>query len=182
MLMGIRARYYRTDLANPGGKDFKAPETFADDVAFAKANTVLKDNAIQVQAYTDINQGLFDGQELVANIWSAGGELYNKDGSSAFDSAATGEALKYMYDRRRAVMPTEDVAALPAFEGPTLLSGKVVSSIRPTWELPDHKDKVWDNILIAPYPTGKSGKNPVQIFTDWLAVPAYTQNKDLAVQ
>jgi len=182
VLMGIRARYYRTDLATPSGKDFKVPATFADDIAFAKANTVIKDNALQQQAYVDINGGLFDDQEFVANIWAAGGELYKADGTSAFDSDATAEVLQYMYDRRRAVLPTETVAALPTFQGPPLASGKVVSGIFPTWNLPDHKDKMWDNIAVAPYPAGKNGKQLIQVFTDWLSVPAYTPNKDLAVK
>jgi len=182
VLMGVRARYYRTDIATPSGKDFKVPATFADDVAFAKANTVIKDNALQQQAYVDINGGLFDDQEFVANLWAAGGELYNADGTSAFDSAATAEVLQYMYDRRRAVLPDENVAALPAFQGAPLASGKIVSGIFPTWNLPDHKDKLWDNIVVAPYPAGKNGKQLIQVFTDWLSVPAYTQNKDLAVK
>ncbi len=182
MLMGVRARYYRTDLATPSGKDFKVPATFADDIAFAKANTVVKDNALQQQAYVDINGGLFDDQEFVANIWAAGGELYNADGSSTFDSATTSEVLQYMYDRRRAVLSSETVAALPAFQGAPLASGKIISGVFPTWNLPDHKDKLWDNIVVSPYPAGKNGKQLIQVFTDWLSVPAYTKKKDLAVK
>ena len=182
VLIGIRARYYRTDISKPSGKDFVVPATFADDIAFVKANTIVKDNAVQQQAYVDIGSSLFDGQEFVANIWGAGGELYNADGTSAFDSPATAEALQYMYDRRRAVLANDKVATLPAFQGPPLASGKVVSGIFPTWNLPDHKDKLWDSIIVAPYPAGKNGKQLIQVFTDWLSVPAYTQNKDLAVK
>ena len=43
-----------------------------------------------------------------AYIGSSGGELYNDDGTSAFDSAAAAEAMQYMYDRRRVMRPTED--------------------------------------------------------------------------
>ncbi len=182
ILMSPRPLVFRTDLAKPGGKDFKAPATFSDMVAFVKANSVVSNNAVQQQGYMDIGNGLFDAQEFIANIWAAGGELYNKDGSSTFDSAATGEALKYMYDRRRAVLPNEKTATLPAFQGAALSSGKVISQIGPNWALPAHDDKVWANLEVDPYPAGANGKQLIQTFTDWLSIPAYTTQTDAAVK
>jgi len=184
VLMSPRPYFYRVDLTKDAPKDmkdFKAPLTFADAVSFVKANTVVKDNAVAQQGFMDIGNGLFDAQEFIAYIWSAGGELYNADGTSAFDSPATKEALQFMYDRRRAVMPTEKTAGLPPFEGAPLASGKVVSGIFPMWNNPPVDSDLWKTIAIEPYPAGKNGKPLVQVFTDWLAVPAYSKNQDVAV-
>jgi len=180
LLMSPRPVFYRTDLAKMSGKDFKAPTTFADALQFVKDNTELKDSAVAKQGFIDIGNGLFDAQEFIAYVWSAGGELYKKDGTSAFDSPETAEALKFMYDRRRAVMPTEKTAGLPAFEGTPLGSGKVVSGIFPMWNVPPLTDKIWDSVAIEPYPAGKNGKQLIQVFTDWLSVPAYSKNQELA--
>jgi len=177
LLMSPRPVFFRKDLVKG---TFKAPATFAEAVAFAKANTVVKDGALAQQGYMDIGSGLFDAQEFIAYIWSAGGELYKKDGTSAFDSEQTAEALKFMYDRRRAVMPTEQTAALPAFEGTPLASDKFVSGIFPLWNTPPMDKEVWKNIAIEPYPAGKNGKQLIQVFIDWLSVPAYSKNQELA--
>jgi multiple sugar transport system substrate-binding protein len=180
ILMSPRPYFYRKDLAAGGADAFKAPLTFADAVKFAKDNTVVKDNALAQQGFIDIGGSLFDAQEFIAYIWSAGGELYKADGSSDFDGAATAEALQFMYDRRRAVLPTEQTAGLPTFEGTPLGSGKVVSGIFPMWNTPPLTDKLWDNVAIEPYPAGKDGKPLVQVFIDWLSVPAYSKNQELA--
>lgn len=179
LLMSPRPMFYRTDLVSG---EFKAPMTFEESLAFVKANTEVKDNAVAKQGYLDIGSSLFDAQEFIAYIWSAGGELYNADGSSAFDSAATAEALQFMYDRRRAILPTEQTAGLPALEGSPLASGKVVSAIVPLWNLPPLTDDVWNSIVMEPYPAGKNGKPLLQVFTDWLSVPAYSPNQELAAK
>jgi multiple sugar transport system substrate-binding protein len=176
LLMSPRPVFYRTDLV----KDFKAPTNFDEALAFVKANSEVKDNAISKQGFIDISNGLFDAQEFIGYIWSAGGELYNADGTSAFDSDATKEALKFMYDRRRAIMPTEKTAGLPAFQGTPLASNLVVSGIFPMWNVPPVTDDIWKNVAIEPYPAGKNGKQIIQVFIDWLSVPAYSKNQELA--
>jgi len=160
--------------------------TFTDAVKFAKDNSAVASGAITKQAFFNANpgspDGLFDSQEFIAAIWAAGGALYKKDGTSAFDSAATTEALKFMYDRRRAILPDEKTATLPAFTGTSLSTGTVVSAITPFWNIPAADDKVWASIAIAPYPAGKAGKPTIQVFTDWAGVPAYSPNPDLAAK
>ncbi len=179
LLMSPRPIFY---LKSAVKGDFKAPATFTDMVAFTKANSAVTDNAVAKQGYMDIGNGLFDAQELIAYIWSSGGELYKQDGTSAFDSEQTAEALKFMYDRRRAVKPTEDTADLPSFEGTPFESGKVASGIFPLWKMPALDKPIWKDIAIEPYPAGKNGKQLIQVFIDWLSVPAYSQNQDLAAQ
>lgn len=180
LLMSPRPVFYRTDLASADST--VPPLTFADAVAFAQANSAVVDNALTQQGYMDIGAGLFDAQEFIGNIWSAGGELYNEDGTSAFDSAETGEALQFMYDRRRAILPTENTLGLPPLEGQPIMSGNVVSGIFPMWNMPATSDPIWESIEIAPYPAGENGEPVVQVFIDWLSVPAYADDPELAAE
>lgn len=179
ILMSPRPIFYRADLTSDPAA-FKAPLTFADALAFVKANSEVKDGAMVKMGYMDIGGGLFDAQEFIGLIWSAGGELYNADGTSAFDSKATAEALQYMYDRRRVMMPTEDTAGLPAFQGTPLASNEVVSGIFPMWNVPATSDPIWKNVVMAPYPAGPDGKPLIQVFIDWLSVPSYAKDPELA--
>lgn len=178
LLMSPRPIFYRTDLmANPAAP---LPTTFAESLAFVEENTVLGDAGLEQQGFIDIGGGLFDAQEFIGYIWSAGGELYYEDGTSAFDSPETAEALQFMYDRRRAVLPTEDTPGLPPIEGTPLGSGKVVSGIFPMWNVPPTSDPIWENVAIGPYPAGENGQQVIQVFIDWLSVPEYVENKELA--
>lgn len=178
LLLSPRPMFYRSDIAaDPAAVPAL---TFADSLAFVAANSEVVDGALTKQGFMDIGSGLFDAQEFIAYIWSAGGELYNEDGSSAFDSDATAQALQFMYDRRRAVLPTETTAGLPPFEGVPIASGAVVSGIFPMWNMPPVSDPLWDNIVIAPYPAGPDGAPLIQEFIDWLSVPSYVEDPALA--
>ena len=180
LLMSPRPMFFRTDIsADPAAIP---PLTFADALNYVAANSAVAENAMTKMGFMDIGGGLFDAQEFIAYIWSAGGELYNEDGSSAFDSAATAEALQFMYDRRRAVQPTELTAGLPPISGYPIASGVVTSGIFPMWNMPPTSDPLWDDIAIGPYPAGTSGEPLVQVFTDWLSVPAYVEDKELAAE
>lgn len=180
ILISPRPMFFRTDLAaNP---DAIPPQTFADSVAFVAENSAVEDNAMTKMGFIDIGGQLFDDQEFVAYIWSAGGELYHEDGSSAFDSPETAEALKFMYDRRRAVQPTELTAGLPPISGFPIASGLIASGIFPMWNMPPTDDPLWDEIAIGPYPAGENGEPLIQVFTDWLSVPAYAKDKELAAE
>lgn len=174
LLMSPRPIFYRTDLMAG-----EIPATFADSVEFVAANSAVEDNALTQMGFLDIGSGLFDAQEFIGYIWSAGGELYYEDGTSAFDSEVTAEVLQYMYDRRRAVLPSEDTAALPPFEGYPIGSDRVVSGIFPMWNMPPVDDPIWESIAIAPYPSGAAGEPVVQVFIDWLAVPQYVPDEKM---
>ena len=180
LLMSPRPIFYRSDLA----ADATAIPalTFDDALEFVRANSQVADGAVQQMGFMDIGSALFDAQEFIAYIWSSGGELYHADGSSAFDSEATSQALQFMYDRRRAVLPSETTAGLPPMQGPPIASGLVVSGIFPMWNMPPTSDPLWDEIVIAPYPAGPGGEPIIQVFTDWLSVPAYVEDPELAVE
>jgi len=177
LLMSPRPIFYRADLMQGD-----VPLAFADALEFYAANTVLEEGAAKQWAFMDIGNDLFDAQEFIAYIWSAGGELYYEDGTSAFDSEPVAEAMQYMYDRRRIMRPTEDTAGLPPIEGTALESGIVISGIFPMWAVPPTSDPIWDNVAIAPYPAGANGSPLIQVFIDWLSVPAYVDDPALAVE
>ena len=180
ILQGPRPYFYRSDLA---ADPATVPAvTFADAVAFAAANSEVVDGALTKQGYLDFGSALFDAQEFIGLIWAAGGELYNEDGTSAFDSAATAEALQFVYDRRRAVLPTEQTAGLPPFSGSPIASDVVASAMQPMWAMPAVDDPIWDNIVVAPFPHGENGAPLIQNYIDWLAVPAYVENPELAAE
>lgn len=180
LLMSPRPMFFRSDLAADAGA--VPPLTFADSVKFVADNSAVENGAMTKMGFMDIGGGLFDAQEFIAYIWSAGGELYNADGSSAFDSQATAEALKFMYDRRRAVQPTELTAGLPPISGWPIASGLVISGIFPMWNMPPTSDPLWNDIAIGPYPAGPNGAPLIQVFTDWLSVPAYVSDPELATE
>jgi multiple sugar transport system substrate-binding protein len=180
LLMSPRPMFYRTDLAaDPAAIP---PLTFADSLAFVAANSQVEGGAMARMGFMDIGSGLFDAQEFIAYIWSAGGELYYEDGTSAFDSPETAAAMQFMYDRRRIMMPTDTTAGLPPFEGYPIASNLVVSGIFPMWNMPPVSDPLWENIAIAPYPAGPDGEPVVQVFIDWLSVPSYVADPALAVE
>ena len=179
LLMSPRPIFYRTDLIADGSE---IPTTFGDALGFYEANSIVEDNAMVQMGFMDIGSGLFDAQEFIGYIWSAGGELYYEDGTSAFDSEIVAEVLQYMYDRRRIMLPDETTAGLPPFEGYPILSDMVVSGIFPLWNMPPTSDEAWDNIEAAPYPAGENGEQLIQIFIDWLSVPAYVEDPALAVE
>lgn len=171
LLISPRPIFYRTDLfADAEGE---IPLTFEDTLEFVEDNSSVADGAMTQMGFMDIGASLFDSQEFIGYIWSAGGELYYEDGTSAFDSDETAEALEFMYDRRRIVMPDESTAGLPAIEGYPIASNLVVSGIFPMWNMPPASDPLWENIAIAPYPAGEDGEPLIQVFIDWLSVPNY---------
>ncbi len=178
LLMSPRPIFYRTDLM---AEDSTIPLTFEDALAFVTANSVVEDNAMVQMGFMDIGAGLFDAQEFIGYIWSAGGELYYEDGTSAFDSDVVAEVLQYMYDRRRVMLPEESTAGLPPFEGYPIASDMVVSGIFPMWNMPGADDAIWETIEIAPYPAGPDGAPLVQVFIDWLSVPEYVSEDALPI-
>jgi multiple sugar transport system substrate-binding protein len=179
LLMAPRPIFYRTDLFAEGSS---IPTTFEEGLEFVAANSGVESGAMTKMGFYDITGSLFDAQEFIAYIWSAGGELYYEDGTSAFDSPETAEALQYVYDRRRIMLPTESTAGLPPFEGSAIAAGTIASAIQPMWAMPPVDDPLWEDIELAPYPAGPNGKQLLQVYIDWLSVPAYVEDPALAAE
>ena len=181
-LTAPRAYMCRTDLLAAAGID-KAPTTFAESVEEAGKATIITDNAV-TQAGIVTTGRLDDWQEYLSLIWSLGGSLYKDDGSPAFDSPQAKDALQFMYDRRRAVYPDETTADLPQAQGSRLADGTAACLWANLWGAPATSDPVWDNIELVPGMTDPEkypdSKPVVQVFNDWLAVPAYSKNIELA--
>jgi multiple sugar transport system substrate-binding protein len=174
----------RTDLLKESGVS-GLPASFEDALKEAKAGTVVKDNKlVRAGIWTNgaAQQELEDWQEFIQLIWAAGGQLYQADGKPNFESAQTKAALQFMLDRKRAVLPSEQIARLGETQGSRLSNGEVACMWNNVWGAPDQKDKIWESIEIGPSPSAQGGKQVVTIFTDWLAVPQYTKNPELAVE
>ncbi|NDJ77511.1 MAG: extracellular solute-binding protein, partial [Chloroflexi bacterium] len=178
LLMSPRPIFYRTDLMAEGAEP---PLTFNSALDFVAEYSFVEDNAMTQAGFLDIGLDWFDAQEFIAYIWTSGGELYYEDGSSAFDSEATTAAMEYMYERRRIIKPDETTAGLPPFESYPIAEGTVISGIFPMWNMPPTSDPLWENIALAPYPAGPDGEPVIQVFIDWLSVPAYVDDPELAV-
>jgi ABC-type glycerol-3-phosphate transport system substrate-binding protein len=80
------------------------------------------------------------------------------------------------------MMPDDTVTGLPAFDGTPIASDLVISGIFPMWNMPPVTEEIWDNIGMAPYPAGSEGEQLIQVYTDWLSVPAYVEDPTLAVE
>jgi ABC-type glycerol-3-phosphate transport system substrate-binding protein len=50
------------------------------------------------------------------------------------------------------------------------------------WNMPPTDHELWQHIAIGPYPAGANGEPLVQVFTDWLSVPRYAQDPELAAE
>jgi len=176
-LTAPRAYMCRTDMA-------KSSATFADAITQAKAGTKIEDNAVKTAGIVTTGR-LDDWQEYIQLIWGLNSQLYNSDGSPTLDSAASKTALKFMYDRRRAVYPSETVADLPESKASRLSDGTAACVWGNLWGAPAVGDALWSKIELMPSPTDPSvaGSKPiVQVFNDWLAIPSYSKNVPAAAE
>lgn len=171
----------RSDLLEQGSIS-AVPQTFEQAIAQAKATTVVQDNKLARAGIWTIGTDLQDWQEFVQFIWASGGELYQADGTPNFTSPQAKAALQFMYDRRRAVLPSETIATLGEAQGSRLATDEVACLWSNAWGAPALDDPVWSKIEIGPSAHPEGGKPVVQVFTDWLAIPQYTKQPELAVE
>ncbi len=183
-LTAPRAYMCRVDLLQEVGID-KPPTTFAEAIEEAEKATIIEDGALKRAGIVTTGR-LDDWQEYIALIWSLGGELYKDNGEPTFDSQEARDALQFMYDRRRAVYPDETIADLPPASGSRLADGTAVCIWGNLWGAPPVDDPIWEKIEFSPgltYPEKYPDSMPVvQVFNDWLAVPAYSKNVELAAE
>lgn len=160
------------------------PTTFDEAIAAAAEGTVMEGGALQ-QAGLVTTGRLDDWQEYVALIWSLGGELYAEDGTPQFDTPEAERALEFMYERRRGVYEDETIADLPEATGSRLVDGTAACIWANMWGAPPADDPIWEDISLSATPTDPAfpdSRPVVQVFNDWLAVPAYSQNVEMAAE
>jgi ABC-type glycerol-3-phosphate transport system substrate-binding protein len=170
------------DILSEAGVDVP-PTTFDEAIQVAADTTVIENNALVRQGYIG-GIGLNDWQEYVDLIWSLGGQIYHEDGTPAFDTPEAKAALEFMYDRRRAVLPDDTIAGLPEATGSRLATDEVGCQWSNLWGAPPTDDPIWEQIEFSPgltSPDFPESSPAVQVFNDWLAIPAYSQQIPEAV-
>jgi multiple sugar transport system substrate-binding protein len=182
-LTAPRAYMCRMDLLKTAGIT-EIPTTYDAWLQEAASASIVEGGAVK-QAGLVTTGRLDDWQEYLSLIWGLGETLYNSDGSPRFDTPEAKAALQFMYDRRRAVYPDETVADLPEAQGSRLVDGSAACLWANMWGAPPADDPIWENISLTAGPTNPDFPNskPVsQVFNDWLAVPAYSKNVEMAAE
>jgi len=187
--------FCRTDLMKDGGWEDGTPKNFGQWVDFAKKLTVIDDatNSLKQQALVPVDAGsMADWQWWLLVYYSLGGQLYKADGTPNFDSPEALATTQFMLDMRLATYgpAANAVGALPTGEGSVIdvsESGEnngAVCLAHSGWAAPPFDHPIWDKISIDPFygdPDNFPNSKPVVLaFNDWLAVPEYSPNKELA--
>jgi len=190
--------FCRTDLMEAAGWTSGTPQNFAEWVAFgAQASTIDADtNSLTQQALVPVDAGsMADWQWWLLVFYSLGGELYKADGSPNFDSPEALATTEFMLDMRQAIYgPALDaVGMLPTGQGSVIDvndetgdDNGAVCLAHSGWAAPAFDRPIWENISIDPFfgdPENFPNSRPVVLaFNDWLAVPEYSENKELAAE
>ncbi len=189
--------FCRTDLMEKAGWTTGTPKNFGEWVDFAKKLTVIDPatNSLSQQALVPVDAGsMADWQWWLLVYYSIGGQLYKADGTTPnFDSPEALATTQFMLDMRQATYgpAANAVGALPAGQGSVIdvndETGKdngAVCLAHSGWAAPPFTRPIWDKISIDPFfgdsPNFPNSKPVVLAFNDWLAVPEYTPNKELA--
>ncbi len=170
-----KALYINCDLVTKAGMECKAPETWADMIAMAKAIKEKEGVAGIGIAGKDFDNTM---HMFLDFLYSNGGSVLNADtGEVTLDSPQTRETLQMYAD----ILPYAE-------EGPTAWERdqmkdlfndqKLGMYVSGPWARGQSKDAV-PNMLVAPVPHGPSGASGTILITDSLAV---FKQKDPAVQ
>ncbi|MCS6995185.1 MAG: extracellular solute-binding protein [Anaerolineales bacterium] len=190
--------FCRTDLMQAAGWTSGTPKNFAEWVDFAKKLTVIDPatNSLKQQALVPVDAGsMADWQWWLLVFYSLGGQLYKADGSPNFDSPEALATTKFLYDMRVATYgpAANAVGSLPTGQGSVIdrddATGKdngAVCLAHSGWAAPAFDRPIWKDISIEPFygdPANFPNSRPVVLaFNDWLAVPEYSPNKELAAE
>ncbi|MCL4268735.1 MAG: extracellular solute-binding protein [Anaerolineales bacterium] len=190
--------FCRTDLMEASGWTTGTPQNFADWKEFASTATEIDPatNSLTQQALVPVDAGsMADWQWWLLVFYSLGGELYKADGTPNFDSPEALAATQFLLDMRQATYgeAIDAVGSLPTGTGSVIdvddTTGKengAVCLAHSGWAAPAFDRPVWDNVSIEPFygdPENFPNSKPVVLaFNDWLAVPEYSENKELAAE
>ncbi|PKN93630.1 MAG: hypothetical protein CVU44_09795 [Chloroflexi bacterium HGW-Chloroflexi-6] len=190
--------FCRADLMETNGWTTGTPKNFAEWTAFAAQASVIDEatNSLTQQALVPVDAGsMADWQWWLLVYYSLGGELYKADGTPNFDSPEALAATQFLLDMRQATYgdAANAVGSLPTGQGSVIdvddATGKdngAVCLAHSGWAAPAFDRPVWENVTIEPFygdPENFPNSKPVVLaFNDWLAVPEYSQNKELAAE
>jgi ABC-type glycerol-3-phosphate transport system substrate-binding protein len=190
--------FCRTDLMEAAGWTTGTPQNFAEWVAFGEQASVIDEttNSLTQQALVPVDAGsMADWQWWLLVYFSLGGELYKADGSPNFDSPEALATTEFMLDMREAIYgpAVNAVGSLPTGQGSVIdvndetgEDNGAVCLAHSGWAAPAFTRPIWDNVSIDPFfgdPENFPNSRPVVLaFNDWLAVPEYSENKDLAAE
>ncbi len=188
--------FCRTDLMEKGGWTTGTPQNFKEWVDFAKKFSIIDPatNSLTQQALVPVDAGsMADWQFWLLVYYSIGGQLYKADGTPNFDSPEALATTQFILDMRQATYgpAANAVGALPAGQGSvidvndaTQKDNGAVCLAHSGWAAPAFDRPIWSKISIDPFfgdkPNFPNSKPVVLAFNDWLAVPNYTPNKQLA--
>jgi ABC-type glycerol-3-phosphate transport system substrate-binding protein len=182
--------FCRTDLMEAAGVTAQ-PTDFAGWIDFAKNLTIIDPatNSLTQQGFVPVDAAtMADFQWYLNTLWSLGGTLYKEDGVTPnFDSPEAAAALAFNYDLKRAVYPDDNVGTLPPSQGSVVdEGGGAVCLWHSGWAAPAADSTIWQSIDIQPFtgdPTNFPNSRPIVLsFVDWWAVPAYSQNVEMAAE
>ncbi|MBP8789137.1 MAG: extracellular solute-binding protein [Azonexus sp.] len=190
--------FCRTDLMEAAGWTTGTPQNFAEWVDFAKKLSKIDPdtNSLTQQALVPVDAGsMADWQWWLHVFYSLGGQLYKADGTPNFNSPEALATTQFLLDMRQATYgpAANAVAALPAGQGSVIdvndATGEdngAVCLAHSGWAAPAFDRPVWDKLSIDPFygdaPNFPNSKPVVLAFNDWLAVPEYSPNKQLAAE
>ncbi|MGD8457043.1 MAG: extracellular solute-binding protein [Anaerolineales bacterium] len=190
--------FCRTDLMEAAGWTTGTPMDFAEWIEFAAQASVIDDatNSLTQQALVPVDAAsMADWQWWLLVYYSIGGELYKEDGTPNFDSAEALATTQFMLDMREATYgPAIDaVGSLPTGVGSVIdvnddtgVDNGAVCLAHSGWAAPAFDRSVWEKVSIDPFygdPENFPDSKPVVLaFNDWLAVPAYSPNQELAAE
>jgi len=190
--------FCRTDLMEAAGWTTGTPENFAEWIEFAAQASVIDEatNSLTQQALVPVDAAsMADWQWWLLVYYSVGGELYKEDGTPNFDSVEALATTQFMLDMREATYgPSVDaVGSLPTGVGSVIdvndetgVDNGAVCLAHSGWAAPAFDRSVWEKVSIDPFygdPENFPNSKPVVLaFNDWLAVPAYSENQELAAE
>jgi len=188
--------FCRTDIMEAGDWTTGTPQNFAEWIDFAKKFSIVDPatNSLVQQALVPVDAAsMADWQWWLLVYYSIGGELYKADGTPNFDSPEALATTKFMLDMRQATYgpAANAVGTLPTGQGSVIdrddATGKdngAVCLAHSGWAAPAFDRPIWESISIDPFygdsPNFPESQPVVLGFNDWLAVPEYSQNKQLA--
>lgn len=184
--LDVRLLYYRTDLLEAAGYD-RPPETWEELVEYAQNLTVDIDGDGNIDQWGFVTLGLpaqtASPYTFIEFLLQAGGQMFDENGATAFNSPEGIQALQFMVDLRNTyeVMPPDMIT----YDNNEVHEGFAAGRFAMT----NHWPYLWGFILgtevedkvgytVMPYP---EGGQTMSTYNAWsFGVPMISENKEAA--